>query len=107
MVDSSFVRSFLACFMRVLVVLEEARAPPDMFGKSKGNKKKFSTSRPSPGFGQKSAAELCLARLSCFGMEATKPENRRGSRRKMVKPETAPYSRLHLARSSQIAMCSH
>ncbi len=34
-VDSSFVRSFLACFMRVLVVLEEARAPPDMFGKSK------------------------------------------------------------------------
>ena len=35
-VDSSFVRSFFACFMRVLVVLEEARAPTDMFGKSKG-----------------------------------------------------------------------
>ena len=41
-VDPSFVCSFLACFMRVLVVLEEARAaPPDMFGKSK--EKKVST----------------------------------------------------------------
>ena len=33
MVDSSFVRSFLACFMRVLMVLEEARAPPYIFAK--------------------------------------------------------------------------